>query len=321
MSGPGALVAVIGQQRPDLERPSRTGLPRASRRRWRRRSASSSAAADRLPRARARRAAGRRGRPRRRRGPCVRGDDDRGGERRRLAARPSRGLLRRPPCALRASVAERRPRRRRRASRRGRPTSAASTAHVDHGPPAERREQLVRRRSRRNRLPPPPRAARTPTTVTPVASRMDGASGLSGSGRRCRGARRRLRPVRRAMISAQIETAVSSGVRAPMSSPIGRHDPRELGVGRRPPRAAARLRSACVRRRTHRAEVADIGGERGDDGGHVELGVVGEDADRVAWAERRHRPARGGGRASRRRPRRPSGTAPAWRTPRGRRTR
>ena len=49
------------------------------------------------------------------------------------------------------------------------------------------------------------------------------------------------------MISAQIDTAVSSGVRAPMSRPIGRHDPRQLVVAdTRLPQS--RDRSAWVRR-------------------------------------------------------------------------
>ena len=44
-------------------------------------------------------------------------------------------------------------------------------------------------------------------------------------------------------------------------------------------------RSAVGLARAHRAEVADPGRERPDDGGHVELAVVGEHAHRVTRAE------------------------------------
>ena len=122
----------------------------------------------------------------------------------------------------------------------------------------------------------------------------------------------------------------------------------DLGADRRPPSPPAcgrrcRARSApCTRAssasvdarlaqpldalvvgaaRAHRAEVADLGRERADDRGHVELGVVGEHAHRVARPELVADLREVAGRASRPRPRRPSGTAPRWRTPRGRRTR
>ena len=81
----------------------------------------------------------------------------------------------------------------------------------------------------RHRRPP----ARDPQVHQWASSQMDRA-------RRCRASDAGRRPVRTAMISAQIEIAVSSGVRAPMSSPIGAMDPRQVRRRRRRPRAAAR---------------------------------------------------------------------------------
>ena len=67
--------------------------------------------------------------------------------------------------------------------------------------------------------------------MAPVPSRSDGTR----------------RPVRRAMISAQIDTAVSSGVRAPMSRPIGDMQPIELRRARaRRLRPGAAIRLSCV---------------------------------------------------------------------------
>ena len=88
------------------------------------------------------------------------------------------------------------------------------------------------------------------------------------------------------MISATIEIAVSSGVRAPMSRPIGGHQPGELrgAVDRRPRQSLEPL--VVGRPAAHDADVADVGGERALHGRHVELRVVGEDAHRVAGAER-----------------------------------
>ena len=69
--------------------------------------------------------------------------------------------------------------------------------------------------------------------MAPVPSRSDGTR----------------RPVRWAMISAQIDTAVSSGVRAPMSRPIGEWSrsswsaPVDAGLGQALPSACR----ACVR--------------------------------------------------------------------------
>ena len=60
------------------------------------------------------------------------------------------------------------------------------------------------------------------------------------------------------MISAQIDTAVSSGVRAPMSRPIGdmtRAISSSLDARLAQPRDAALVRTA----RAHRAEVPDAG--------------------------------------------------------------
>ena len=94
-----------------------------------------------------------------------------------------------------------------------------------------------------------------------------------------------VRPVRAAMISAQIATAVSSGVRAPRSRPIGRVQARQRRVvdaGLAQPLDAVGVGAPAA----HGAEVADVGGERGDDGRYVELVVVGEHAHGVARRER-----------------------------------
>ena len=94
------------------------------------------------------------------------------------------------------------------------------------------------------------------------------------------------RPVRWAMISAQIDTAVSSGVRAPMSRPIGEWSrSSSSALGRRRPRRGAAMRLSCVRPAAHHADVADPRGERTDDRRNVELGVVRQHAHRVAGSE------------------------------------
>ena len=59
-----------------------------------------------------------------------------------------------------------------------------------------------------------------------------------GSARRCAVSGAPLPPQRSATISAAIDTAVSSGVRAPMSSPIGERTPGQRLPRSRPPRAA-----------------------------------------------------------------------------------
>ena len=160
---------------------------------------------------------------------------------------------------------------------------------------------------------PPPAASTMAAVVTAQGLRWIGPS-VSRSGRAS------ARPVRWAMISAQIDTAVSSGVRAPRSSPIGAR--MRASAGLVDPRLAQPRDAVGVGApAAHGAEVADLGGERGHDGGDVELGVVGEHAHRVARGRASRRPGRAAGRASRPRPRRPAGTGPGWRTPRGRRTR
>ena len=86
------------------------------------------------------------------------------------------------------------------------------------------------------------------------------------------------------MISAQIAIAVSSGVRAPTSSPIGdctRSISASLEAGLAQPLDSTLVRAA----RAHRAEIADPRLHRGRDRGNVELVVVREHADRVARAE------------------------------------
>ena len=79
------------------------------------------------------------------------------------------------------------------------------------------------------------------------------------------------------MISAQIETAVSSGVRAPMSRPIGAMT--RTSCSSVTPSAISRsLRSAVVRREPIAPQVADLGVECRNHGGNVELWVVGQHA-------------------------------------------
>ena len=92
------------------------------------------------------------------------------------------------------------------------------------------------------------------------------------------------RPVRVAITSAQIEIAVSSGVRAPMSRPIG-DITRPISVVGEPGLAQAHDPAFVGAARAHRADVADLGLHRGDDRGHVELVVVGEHAHDVALGE------------------------------------
>ena len=86
----------------------------------------------------------------------------------------------------------------------------------------------------------------------PSGSAVDGAVGVAQAGRR--------RPVRRAMISAQIEIAVSSGVRAPMSSPIGamtRARPASVDAPRPQPLDALGVRACgCPWRRCSRRRCA-----------------------------------------------------------------
>ena len=93
-------------------------------------------------------------------------------------------------------------------------------------------------------------------------------------------------PQRRAMISAAIDTAVSSGVRAPRSRPIGLAS-RLSSASVRP---ASRSRSHAVvvgAPRAHHADVADLGQPQSDlEDGHVELRVVGEHADRGPGVDR-----------------------------------
>ena len=82
------------------------------------------------------------------------------------------------------------------------------------------------------------------------------------------------------MISAHMAMAVSSGVRAPMSIPIGAiNRANAVLVGSGSPQAfqAPGMSTAG----THGAQVAHSGAERGDYGRHVELVVVGQHANGV----------------------------------------
>ena len=93
-------------------------------------------------------------------------------------------------------------------------------------------------------------------------------------------------PQRRAMISAAIETAVSSGVRAPRSSPIGLDSRLSSAVGQPRRRAAGpsgrRGCAATPSRRRRRPRQPQRHLEQRD----VELRVVGEHADHGARVER-----------------------------------
>ena len=72
--------------------------------------------------------------------------------------------------------------------------------------------------------------------------------GASGWGRRWRRARPAVRPVRAAMISAQMATAVSSGVRPPRSSPIGACSRARTASMSAPSASSRSSRSRIVRR-------------------------------------------------------------------------
>src|SRR5438105_3532626 len=66
--------------------------------------------------------------------------------------------------------------------------------------------------------------------------------------------------------------------------PDGRHDARDLGLGQ--PGFPQALLALLVRPpRSHGAQVADLGLDRGGDGGHIELVIVRQHADRVARSE------------------------------------
>ena len=88
-----------------------------------------------------------------------------------------------------------------------------------------------------------------------------------------------LRPCRMATISPMIDSAVSSAVSAPRSSPIGARDALEIrlldALGQQP-LAPLGLRAA----RAHRADVAGVRAQREHERRVVELRVVGEDRDR-----------------------------------------
>ena len=109
-----------------------------------------------------------------------------------------------------------------RSRRRPQPDSAAAVQRV----PSEHRlsERSESAPRRRPRLTVPPQCGGGPSRAPIVRAKRVGAEEAPQPNelRRCpRGSDGAARPVRRAMISAQIETAVSSGVRAPMSRPMG----------------------------------------------------------------------------------------------------
>ena len=148
-----------------------------------------------------------------------------------------------------------------------------------------------------------------------------GSSG--GCARRCWPGARPLPPHRPAMISAAMLIAVSSGVRAPRSSPIGL-DSRSSSSSVQPGLAQPGEPVVVGTPRAHRADVRHLGQpQRHLEQGYVELRVVGEhreDGARVDPAGRRAR-RRGSGAASRRPPRRPPGSGCWSRRRAGRRRR
>src|SRR5581483_4612748 len=172
--------------------------------------------------------------------------------------------------------------------------SAVSIAHDASGRPRNGASSLWSVPSKRA---PAPAASTTAATVTSVdrpgglAQRHRPAGPARAKGDDL-GADRDRRLLRRA--GTDVEPDGSHQARQPLViDPFG-SQPGDT-VGMRAPRA-------------HGAEVADLRVERGDDRGNVELCVVGQHAHRVARTETR-RPPRDAGRASRPRPRRPSGSA------------
>ena len=146
-------------------------------------------------------------------------------------------------------------------------------------------------------------------------------------------------------LNVVVDSAVDLGQRLAAATPAPRDDlrarstlPSPRACGRRgrgrsglavdPARPRSALPRAAVpagRRGcggAHRADVADLGSRSAtSSSGHVELGVVGEHADHGARRRRSASTDRpGSGAASRRRPRRPSGSGRGSRTPPGRRT-
>ncbi len=142
---------------------------------------------------------------------------------------------------------------------------------------------------------------------------------MRGSGRCCPAATRcPVRPVRTAMISAQIAIAASSGVRDPMSRPIGAMT-RAARRRRPPPPADGSTRAACVRRDPIAPRYPTSVVNAATIAGTSNFAIVGQDADGIARARVAGRPSPGTGPATRSRSRRPSGSGRRSRTPHARR--
>ena len=125
-------------------------------------------------------------------------------------------------------------------------------------------------------------------------------------------------PQRSWISSAATDTAVSSGVRAPRSRPIGDAQPGQLGTGQA--LLAQPLDPVVVGPpAAHRADVGGGLAQRHLEQRDVELGVVGQHADHRPVVGRPRLPGSGAASPPRPRPRR--GTGHGWRTARGRRTR
>ena len=90
-----------------------------------------------------------------------------------------------------------------------------------------------------------------------------------------------VRPVRLAMISAQMLTAVSSGVLAPMSRPIGDIKRSRSAAAATPTACRRSIRPRVRGAAAHHADVAHAGRQRALNCRNIELRIVCEDADGI----------------------------------------
>ena len=162
---------------------------------------------------------------------------------------PLRTRMSMPPSASRASLHEAR------RARLGRDVGdERHRAVADLAPPRPRSARASRPQiatctpssasAARGRRSPSPcdaaaTAARRPAMPRSTATCRRSSTSVNRA-RTCRAATAAWRPVRRAMISAQIDDRGLLGRAGADVEPDRRHDPGELVVGRRPPRAAAR---------------------------------------------------------------------------------
>ena len=170
------------------------------------------------------------------------------------------------------------------------------------GAPAARPRHPARRRSSRRAGSPACgcRARWSCVTCPPVAPPWSGAPRYNpgcerrltrGCGPWCSASRSPVPPQRPAMNSAAMLIAVSSGVRAPRSRPIGLES--RASSRRRGRLAQPRHPVVVGAPRAHRADVGDLGQAQRDlEQRHVELRVVGEHRDHGALVDARRPPAR-----------------------------